>query len=386
MKYRLLLFCVLAAAFTSCSRSEYDISEGFNKDITLFEKEISVPIGSIGPITIGSTLGGLSAIEGIGGLVAEYIKEDADGNLVLEDNGDIFRINIYELEKKLGDVSIAQTWNAGYQSGYVGGMASLLGYLGLKVSNQKLTVSALNPLYVDVHASCGATYGCMGTDGFYTAAIEALDDVNMSARKTIEAASVAVPDDVTSPVASISFANLAMDLPANPVSKLDNKNGNLFFAYTYSYVCGIAVGESFALPLSNISTGDINLEIGKFKLKKCEVTVEIENTIPLAVSIDNVRVLKPRASKEEEAVVDENIAVTSGITVAGGSLEKPAVTQLTIAIEALEGTIPDISEMLMDLNFAAQPDLGAVTLSAKQGLLVKSSSAKLSGGITIPLN
>ncbi len=37
-------------------KMDYDISEGINREMTLFEDEITVPIGSIGPITIGSTL------------------------------------------------------------------------------------------------------------------------------------------------------------------------------------------------------------------------------------------------------------------------------------------------------------------------------------------
>ncbi|MBQ7639771.1 MAG: hypothetical protein IJS91_02120, partial [Bacteroidales bacterium] len=72
MKERFLLSLLLIfPMIVSCSRSEYDISEGFNKDITLFEKEISVPLGSLAPITIGSTLNSVSTIDGIGGLVGD---------------------------------------------------------------------------------------------------------------------------------------------------------------------------------------------------------------------------------------------------------------------------------------------------------------------------
>lgn len=48
----LKLIYFLGAAFLlfGCSGSRYDISDGFNKDITLFSDEISVPVGSIGPV------------------------------------------------------------------------------------------------------------------------------------------------------------------------------------------------------------------------------------------------------------------------------------------------------------------------------------------------
>ena len=55
-------------------------------------------------------------------------------------------------------------------------------------------------------------------------------------------------------------------------------------------------------------------------------------------------------------------------------------------MEAASGVIPDIPELLLDLKLNAQPDLGIVPLSTKQGVYVKSSSAKLSGGITIGRN
>lgn len=377
-----LLICIFLT-IAGCSRKEYDISENFNTEITLFQDEISVPIGSIGPITIGSTLSGLSAVPGIGGMVAEYIKVDADGFLVLETSGDVFRSSVYEIEKAIGDVSSDIKWDSGYQSGFVGGMAGALGLLGLRVTNQKLTISTLNPLWEDVHASCGATYGCMGNGGSYSAPIPALDNVNMVKGKEEQVVSIDIPSDVTSPVTSISFANMVLDLPANMVNKLNNNKGNLFFAFTYNYKCGISTGETLTIPANNISTGKINLPIGQFKFKKCQIQIEVENTIPLAVTAKNIRVLLPRDSKEEEAEVDENILVDAEITLAGGSLEDPAISTVTLSIEALQGTIPDISELMLDLNFAAQPGMGSVPLSAKQGIYVKSSSAVLTGGITL---
>ena len=385
MKRFFILICSLLA-LVACSDKDYDVSQGVSKEITLFEDEISAPVGSLGPVTIGSTLSGLSMIEGIGGLVAQYIKADDEGNLVLEDSGDIFRQNVYEIEKNMGDVSAPQTWNAGYQSGFIGGMAAALGFMGLKVNNQQLTVTATNPLFVDVHASCGATYGCMGTDGYFSAPIEVLDNVNIEKGKTVEVASVAIPENITSPLTAITFSNLAMDLPANPVSNLYSRTGNLFFAFTYNYKCGIATGETLNMPVNDLSTGRINLEIGKYRLKKCQVKVSIENTIPLAVSVNNIRVLKPRESKNEEAVVNEDIVISSGITVAGGSIENPSTTDITLSIEALSGTIPDIPELMLNLNLAAQPGMGNVPLSAKQGLYIKSSSVKLTGGITLGRN
>lgn len=383
MNKRYVLLLLALPLIAACSRQEYDISEGINREITLFGEEISVPVGSIGPLTIGSTLNGLSQVPGLGGLVSQYIKEAEDGSLVMEDSGSIFQINVYELEKRLEDPSVPQTWSAGYQSGLMGGMVSMLGYIGLKSANQKVVISSKNPLFVDVPAKASATYSCMGTGGYFTGPVEGLNEFNMK-YGTSELLTFSVPDDVSVPLYSITLSSLSLDLPADPVSRVTDKNGNLIFELSYKYTGGVAVGESFSFPLNNFSPADVKLEIGKYRLSKCEVTVELESTVPLQVEIGNIRVLKHKESADEPNTVDENILVGPDVTVAGGSIEKPATTPITLSIEALEGTIPDIEGLLLDLKVSAQPDLGVIPLSAKQGIYVKSSSARLSGGITIP--
>ena len=380
---RYILFLIALPLIAACSHPEYDISEGFNKEITLFGDEISAPLGSIGPLTIGSTLNGLSQIPDLGGLVSQYIKEAEDGSLVMDDAGSIFQINVYELEKRLADPSTPQTWTTGYQSGFMGGMVSMLGFIGLKAANQKVVITAKNPLYSEVPAKAAASYNCMGSDGYFTGQIDGLGEFKMK-RGTSDIATFSVPDNVTAPLSSITLSSLSLDLPGDPVSYVSDKNGNLIFELGYKYTGGIAIGDSFSFPLTNFSPSNVKVEIGKYKLSKCEVTVELESTVPLQVEISNIRVLKHKDSESDPDVVDENILVGPGITVAGGSLEKPAVTPINLTVEALEGTIPDIEGLLLDLKVSAQPGLGTVPLSAKQGVFVKSSSARLSGGITIP--
>lgn len=383
MKRLLIPVLALIALSASCARQEYDISEGVNKEVTLFENVISAPIGGLSTITIGSTLNGLSQVDGLGGMVAQYIKVAEDGALVLEDEGDIFRINVYELENRIGDVSAPQTWSAGYQSAYTGGMAPLLGYLGMKTVNQKVVVSAANPLNVDVPARCGATVTAMGST-LYSAPVTELDALTLQKRKTAEVATVNVAPEVEDPLSLITFSDLQFDLPANPSANIADNTGNLFFAFTYNYTCGAAVGPAFSMPLTDISTGDINLTIGKYKVQKCVLKAEIENTVPIAVRLDSVMVIKPKADESDPDVVDENIHVSSGAVVAGGSLENPATSAIEITIEALDGTVPDIPELHLNLTLSGQPGLADTALKADQGITVKSVSAILYGGITIP--
>lgn len=377
-RFCLLLFLPLALA---CSRKAYDVSDGFNTDLTLFENEISVPVGSVGPFTLGLIMDKLSQIEGIGSLLANYLKTGKDGALYLEDTGNIFSINVYELEKQLPDADTATSWNAGNRSAYIGGVFNMLGFLGLKVANQHLVITASNPLWASVQGSCSPMYKSPD----YSAPIDGMDSFSLPESKTVELASQTLPDHLSSPVMSLELANLTLSLPANPVSRIYNNTGNLLFSFDYKYTASLAIGEAFILPLEDISLGDVNLAIGQFGLKQCQLSLELENTLPLQVKINDIVVYQPKASENEEAVVDENIVIASDFTIAGGSLEHPSTTQLNVGIEALEGTIPDLREVHLNLSLAAQPDLGVVALSTKQGLYVKNASAKLSGGITIPI-
>ena len=96
--YVLLLAFPLVLA---CSRPEYDISEGVNTEITLFENEISVPIGSAGPFSLGMVFDKLAEIEGVGEFFSEYLKVNPDGFIYTDDAGSIYEANVYELEKEI---------------------------------------------------------------------------------------------------------------------------------------------------------------------------------------------------------------------------------------------------------------------------------------------
>lgn len=377
-RFCLLLFLPLALA---CSRKAYDISEGFNPELTLFEDQISVPVGSIGPLTLNLVFNKLGQTPGIGTLLADYIKIGDDGYLNMEDSGTILSANVYELERMMPDPGVASSCNAGSRSGFIGGLVGLLDFINLKASRQKFTITATNPLYQNVAATSTSTYNGSGL----SEPIEGLASFTLPRSSTVELVSQSLPDSFSSPLTSLRMSDVTLSLPANPTSVLDDKNKNVFFSFNYKYTGTLAVGEAFSLDLGAISVGDVKLEIGQYKLKKCQLTMELENTLPMQVTIGDIVVYKPRASKEEEEVADENIVITSGITVAGGSPEHPATTPVTIGIEALEGTIPDLREIEINLKIAAQPDLGIVPLSATQGLFVKNAKATLSGGITLPI-
>ena len=370
----------------SCSNPAYDISEGLNKDITLFEKEISVPLGSLAPISIGATLNGVSRLEGLGGLISEYIKVGEDDNLLMESDASIFKINVYELENKMADPNVAELWHTGYETGYPGGIIPLLSIFGLKTTNQKMVITADNPLVVNVAATGTASYNCVSSDNYYTANIPELSSFTFGQWTTgKELVSVTVPENVTEALTSIGFEDLTLDLPAKPTSLIADKTGDLYFAINCKYSCNVAVGEDFSLPVSDLPVS-LNLPVAKYKIKKFKVDLAVDNTVPLALTVNDIKVLKPKEDENDPDEVDDNVRITTGFTLAGGTLEQPATTAFTLTVEALTGTLPDIDRLSLSFELASQPGLGVVTISALQGIHVKSASAKLSDGITIPLN
>lgn len=366
---------------------DYDISEGINKEITLFEDEITIPIGSIGPITIGSTLNTESKMDGIIGMITNYIKTAPDGRMTMEDSGSIFKINVYELEKQAGDVSAPFKWQPGYASASIGGIVSVLGMAGLKPVGQSFEVSASNPLYDDVPVTSTAYYTCYNNQ-YEVVHKGTLDQLGSF---TLPYATVGknllteeVPESVDGRVSSITMDDLTFELPANPTSKISDKKGNVFFDISYKYSCGIAVGDSFNLPFTDLTIKNVKLPVEKFRVTDCSVFVTLENTLPFNVFVSNFRVLTRNNPESEEPTEDFNISITTDIDVAGGTLENPAQSTVELSIRALQGTIPDIEGLIFDLKASSQFGLEPVPLSAKQGLYVKSAYATLKGGITIP--
>ena len=89
MKYPFALLLVIPLAL-ACTRMEYDTSDGVNHELTLFERQLTVPVGSIGPVTLETVLGSLNSIPVVGSLVSEMLKVDEQGLFYMESSGDIF--------------------------------------------------------------------------------------------------------------------------------------------------------------------------------------------------------------------------------------------------------------------------------------------------------
>lgn len=367
------------SVLVSCSDPRYDLSDGINKDITLFEEEISVPIGSIGPITVESTL----LKSSLGQTFSEFITVADDGSLLMESDNEIYTVNVHRIESEQDDPSIAFTYQAGDQSTGVYGMAYLLGMIGLQCLEQHLDFYATNPLKVNVPIRTNLAVTCYNQDyvPVYDSAEDFSDNLTKRQPDPYVFYSVDLPADVRDVPAYIGLNGLELDLPANPVSKIYDDTMSDVFKFFCRHSCKIGVSDNFSFP-QEFTIEDAGLEIGKFNLSKCDFSVVLENTLPLSVKIDSVVVLKDTPEQES----DYNITVSAPVVIAGGSPDKPGITDLKLQIAAKEGTIPDIHGLKIGLEATSQTGCDGVPLQGTQGIFIQSSSAKISGGITIPLN
>ena len=93
----------------SCADMDYDISKGIDPEFTLFSDEISVPVGNVGPVSLGILLDGTGLRETIN----EYVQEDADGFLVLEKEEQVYQNFVMLFSMMLPDPSMPVDFPAG---------------------------------------------------------------------------------------------------------------------------------------------------------------------------------------------------------------------------------------------------------------------------------
>lgn len=389
---RLIAFALAASALWACSIEDKP-SERINTEMRLFENEISVPIGSIGPLTMETIFGKIKEINGIGEVLGQVLSIADNGNIEFRNEGQILNINVYELEKEAGDVSAPFTWDAGYEHVTIGGPVAFLHFVGMGPVHQHLDIYASNPLSKNVPVKSNAT--AKAYDSSYSPVaemvLEQLSSFTLPRRSTDELiASIDFTEGTGGAFSGLTFEFFSLDLPANPSSNIYNTSDNLFFAFNYKYSCSLAsTGKEFEFKAVDGIINGSTLPVGQFGLKQCEVSVVLENSLPIAAQIQNLKAYKrnPEVTDPDASdyyIEDENIRIEPvTIDVAGGSVENPAQTVIRLKVAAEEGTIPDIPAVGAIITVHSQPGSEGALVSSKGGIYVKSSSAKISGGITI---
>lgn len=376
MNHRFLLFSSLAMLLLlgSCTRSEYDPTGGVNKEMTLFGDEIYVPIGQVGPITVKTLLNSNSTIQT---LLKELLKEESDGTFYIESKDKIYSMNAYRQYVDIPDPTQPYHWSIGSRTGSVASSAALLRMFNIGFLNQHLTINAMNPVMAALTLNSDIWVRCRNNSYEETYSKEfKLEDYSLrSSYSASTLVTLDLPAEVTDLVSSIELNNLSLDLPAD-MKDLIRFSDEPDFDFFTEFKSNLALTEKFSLSLS-VPITNLNVPLGQFKLHKCQLAFDLENTLPVDVTIKSIKL------RDENWKDIPDVVFSSDIKIIGGKPGAPTVTPVVLQVEALTGAIPDLKEIVADLQLDYSQTAGPVVLSSAMGLSVKSASVKIFGGITL---
>lgn len=367
---RLSILLVLPLLW-SCADMDYDISKGIDNEYTLFSDGISIPVGDVGPVSMGILLDG----NGLRETIDQFVKEDEDGLLVIEKEDQVYQSYVMLFSMMLPDPSLPIDYPVGSCSKAIETMASLLTAVGISLSGQTFNLYATNPLTEDISISGNLTLksDIDGEEPATVIASEEFSKIPVSAgAKKAPLLQVARSDEKA--FYEYDLENLTLHLPGSLIAK-DPSSGLGIIGLGYQYRSFLSLGDEFSFPFS-YTIDDLNLKLGQYKVREAAICTEVSNEIPVTLTLDSVEVLVG-----EE--VYENVSISSGIKIASGSKGHPTVSPLEIVIKAKEGSIPDISALT--LNFIVGPPSGEgdTRIGLVQNVYFNNLRATVSGGITV---
>ena len=375
MNHRFLLLSSLAMllSFVSCTRSEYD-PDNVNREMTLFGEELFVPIGQVGPITVKDLL---SSNKSIASLLESIMKEEPNGTFYIENQDQVFAMNAFRELMDIPDPTQPYHWDIGSQSCSIASTVALLRMFNIGFMNQRLSLYATNPITAPLTLNTDIWVRCMDNSYNETYSKEyKMEDFSL--RSSYSATSLFkldLPAEVTDLVTSIEMNDLTLDLPANAKDQVRPSDDAKFSFYT-TFTSNLVLSEKFSLSQA-FPISKLNVPLAKFKLHKCSLAFDLENTLPLDVTIKSIKL------RDEKGNEIKDVVFSSDVKIVGGKPDAATVTPVVLEVEALTGTIPDIHEVVLDLKFEYSKTAGLVPLSSAMSLSIKSASAKLFGGITL---
>lgn len=375
-----LLFSILAIA--GCENQAYDLDR-LDKEVTLFEDGIAVPLGNVGPFTLELA----SKSETLGKVMSNLFQAESDGTIVCQGSKEFYRLNVYEVIAKSENPSQPTTFKISDKSTSPFAAAGMFMMLGFSTADQKITMELQNPLTEPFAIGGSAYYSCQNLQTYSTSFEEtkSLDGtVIPSSYDKVTILRSSIPDTIPDAVSTMMLKDFCLEFPGDLMNKI-RSSSSADFVFTSNYSSHIAAGSrlnfDLASLLGSLSIG-FKLPIGSYGLKDAEVSFDLESTVPMQVTLSDIKLLTGA-----EPADNSDLEVTPGtLVIYGGSLENPGVTKITLGIRSKSGTIPDITGMKFGLKLSSAPGYEKTLLSMKQGISVKSASGTLRGGITFGSN
>ena len=380
MKRLLILLLLPMPLVWSCENMDYDISEGVDSEITLFGDRVSVPIGDIGPLTPKSLIGGEGTLDAI----KDYVREDEDGYLVVENKNSFYEQYVLLITYMLPDQTIPIDLPVSDASATLKTSADILEGFGFTLSPQVFTLCATNPLTEDISVS--GSMKLLSAPGDETPAETLKSQTFSNAVVKAESTDAEVLKmELTGgkPVSSYSFESLYLHLPASMLEK-DPLSGLSAFSLSYKYKSYLVMGNDVPAEIP-IDIKDLDLQLGQYRVKEAKICTEVSSELPITLELTGVDVYMKQtdADGNETSVKCDDVSVTPGLRINSGTSGHPVVTPLEIIIKADKGTIPDISSLSLTLAIKAPTGVGDNRLNMNQAVYFNNLRATVSGGITI---
>lgn len=371
----LLLACVFPL---SCRHDEYDVARGIDREITLFSDEVSLPLADVGPFSPKLLLERAGLYE----FIKDYVSEDEDGYLVVENSGDIYTNYALVISMGLPDPTAASSVSINDFTDKLDSSDGLMDAIGFALTPQTFTLLANNPLSGDISVSGKLTLNSPDDGETPVQAIYDKEFTNVKVPASATKAEILrVQDDGDLAMYDCQLENLSLNLPPSFLD-LDPNGGLGVFKLGYRYKSFLSLANDLgSLPL----TIDLNLELAKYNVKEVKICADVSNEIPLDLELESARVeVKVILDNgEESSAVYEDVTITPDVKIAGGSTGNPAISPIEIVIKANEGTIPDIAGLELKLSVLAPRNVADKRMGMNQKLYFNNLRAKVSGGITI---
>ena len=375
-----LLFCAILLFFAAaCSQEAYDISSGIDKEITLFTDEVSVPLGDVGPLTPKALLDK----SGLGDMLKNLVKEDEEGYMVIEEEGQIYSNPVMLVAFFLPDQTQPADLPVNDYSGNLGSMASALASLGLSPSPQVFSLLAGNPLTEEIAVSGRLTLSSSLEDESTAETIVSQEFSRAKVAATTPNCEILrVERTGGKAFYDIRLDNLIFHLPGSMLEK-DPAGGFGGFSLAYKYKSYLALTSDFPESIP-FDISDLDLPLAQYKVKEARIRTDVSSEIPVTLEVASIGVLVKKTDEDgnESTVVSDNVSVSPGLRIASGRSGNPVVSPLEIVIKTQEGTIPDISGLRLSFSIKAPAGTGDNRLNLNQAISFNNLRATVSGGIT----
>ena len=362
------VFCVLGLLTGCIQDKDYDIYNGVNPEMRLFEDQVSLPVGSTAIISLEDIQEKVKEFGEKYGLGRELFSPDEEGDLVFTQEENLIEANPYLIIFDMEDPYAPSSWST--YGGAVPLTPAVAAMFNFSVIDQNYELQIFNPLKDEVIVD--GTASLVVYDKNYSPAFSEkypFVDMSIPRGETKTVWTYSVSNDIPTGLTNYGVDDITFTFPYGLINSIPSSDDDIVVKMIHR--SKLSVPSDFRMQLD--FDIDAKVPVGQYGLKKMQLKLDLENSLPLSVP-------------EAKLTIDDNILISGNLHIDGGTVANPAVSSLILDIEAAEGTIPDLKNMKLSLVCSGTEGLAKVPMNIHQGIRVKKAAAILKGGIALSGN